>query len=85
MLFFTYDLEHYRDTLRGFYFDFEKDSPGPLISTSEELVTAIRNIDEVSAEYEERFARFHHLFCDLDDGEASKRVVDRMLEQAKEI
>ncbi|WP_149548532.1 bifunctional glycosyltransferase/CDP-glycerol:glycerophosphate glycerophosphotransferase [Streptomyces marokkonensis] len=85
MLFFTYDLEHYRDTLRGFYFDFEKDSPGPLIATSEELVTAIRDIDKVSAEYEERFARFHHLFCDLDDGHASKRVVDRMIEQAKEV
>lgn len=85
MLFFTYDLEHYRDTLRGFYFDFEKDSPGPLISTSEELVTAIRDIDKVSEEYAERFERFHHLFCDLDDGEASKRVVDRMLEQAKEV
>ncbi|MGW5093323.1 bifunctional glycosyltransferase/CDP-glycerol:glycerophosphate glycerophosphotransferase [Streptomyces nodosus] len=84
MLFFTYDLEHYRDTLRGFYFDFEKDSPGPLIATSEELVTAIRDIDSVAAEYQDRFARFHHLFCDLDDGHASGRVLDRMLEQAKE-
>ncbi|MGX4692251.1 bifunctional glycosyltransferase/CDP-glycerol:glycerophosphate glycerophosphotransferase [Streptomyces sp. JNUCC 63] len=85
MLFFTYDLEHYRDTLRGFYFDFEKDSPGPLIATSEELVAAIRDIDSVAAEYQDRFARFHHLFCDLDDGHASQRVVDRMLEQAKEV
>ncbi|GAT80292.1 glycosyl transferase family A [Streptomyces sp. F-3] len=85
MLFFTYDLEHYRDTLRGFYFDFEKDSPGPLLFTSEELVTAILNIDKVTAEYKERFERFHHLFCDLDDGHASRRVVDRMLEQAKEV
>jgi CDP-glycerol glycerophosphotransferase len=85
MLFFTYDLEHYRDTLRGFYFDFEQDSPGPLIATSEELVTAIRDIDRVSVKYQERFDRFHHLFCDLDDGHASKRVVDRMLEQAKEV
>ncbi|MFD7991838.1 bifunctional glycosyltransferase/CDP-glycerol:glycerophosphate glycerophosphotransferase [Streptomyces mexicanus] len=85
MLFFTYDLEHYRDTLRGFYFDFEQDSPGPLIFTSKELVDAIRDIDQVSAEYKERFARFHHLFCDLDDGHASARVVDRMLEQAKEL
>ncbi|WP_411079019.1 CDP-glycerol glycerophosphotransferase family protein [Streptomyces sp. cmx-18-6] len=84
MLFFTYDLEHYRDTLRGFYFDFEKDSPGPLIPTSEELVSAIRDIDKVSAEYQERFDRFHHLFCDLDDGHASGRVVDRMLELARE-
>lgn len=85
MLFFTYDLEHYRDTLRGFYFDFEKDSPGPLISTSEELVTAIQDIDKVFTEYQDRFERFHHLFCDLDDGHASARVVDRMLEQAREI
>ena len=29
MLFFTYDLEHYRDQLRGFYFDFEAEAPGP--------------------------------------------------------
>ncbi|MFF8590521.1 CDP-glycerol glycerophosphotransferase family protein [Streptomyces sp. NPDC015220] len=85
MLFFTYDLEHYRDKLRGFYFDFEKDSPGPLVFTSEELVTSIRDIDEVSKRYQDRFERFHHLFCDLDDGHASARVVDRMLEQAKEL
>ncbi|GGX51079.1 bifunctional glycosyltransferase/CDP-glycerol:glycerophosphate glycerophosphotransferase [Streptomyces minutiscleroticus] len=84
MLFFTYDLEHYRDTLRGFYFDFEKDSPGPLVATSKELVDALRDIDRVSAEYQDRFERFHHLFCDLDDGHASARVVDRMIEQARE-
>ncbi|MGW3492304.1 bifunctional glycosyltransferase/CDP-glycerol:glycerophosphate glycerophosphotransferase [Streptomyces sp. NPDC001020] len=83
MLFFTYDLEHYRDTLRGFYFDFEQDSPGPLVFNSKELVDAIRDIDRVSAEYQDRFDRFHHLFCDLDDGHASARVVDRMLEQAR--
>ncbi|NED09853.1 hypothetical protein G3I55_50455, partial [Streptomyces sp. SID6648] len=58
MLFFTYDLEHYRDTLRGFYFDFEQDSPGPLIDNSKELVDAIRDIDQVQAEYQERFDRF---------------------------
>ena len=29
MLFFTYDLEHYRDKLRGFYFDFEARGAGP--------------------------------------------------------
>ncbi|MDQ0990890.1 bifunctional glycosyltransferase/CDP-glycerol:glycerophosphate glycerophosphotransferase [Streptomyces sp. V3I7] len=85
MLFFTYDLEHYRDTLRGFYFDFEQDSPGPLVFTSKELVDAIRDIDAVSAEYQDRFDRFHHLFCDLDDGNASARVVDRMLEQSREL
>ncbi|PJE94256.1 glycosyl transferase family A [Streptomyces carminius] len=84
MLFFTYDLEHYRDTLRGFYFDFEQDAPGPLIRTSEELVTAIRDIDQVMEEYQERYERFQSLFCDLDDGHASERVVDQMLKTAEQ-
>ncbi|WP_432149211.1 CDP-glycerol glycerophosphotransferase family protein [Streptomyces sp. bgisy029] len=79
MLFFTYDLEHYRDTLRGFYFDFTSRAPGPLIKTSEDLVAAIRNIDEVSEEYQEKYARFRDDFCEPSDGRAAARVVDRML------
>ncbi|MBN0046295.1 CDP-glycerol glycerophosphotransferase family protein [Streptomyces actuosus] len=83
MLFFTYDLEHYRDRLRGFYFDFENDAPGPLIHTSEELIDAIRDIDRVSDKYRAEYDRFHTLFCDLDDGHAAERVADLMFEQAR--
>ncbi|MEV2258245.1 CDP-glycerol glycerophosphotransferase family protein [Streptomyces anulatus] len=79
MLFFTYDLEHYRDTLRGFYFDFTSRAPGPLIKTSEDLVSAIRNIGEVSEEYKEKYAQFRVDFCEPSDGRAAARVVDRML------
>ncbi|MHC5261657.1 bifunctional glycosyltransferase/CDP-glycerol:glycerophosphate glycerophosphotransferase [Streptomyces sp. UC4497] len=85
MLFFTYDLDHYRDTLRGFYFDFEADSPGPLLRTSQELIEAIRDIEKVHIAHQDRFARFQRQFCDLDDGRAAARVVDRMLEQAQEV
>ncbi|GGY83842.1 hypothetical protein GCM10010327_12610 [Streptomyces nitrosporeus] len=84
MLFFTYDLEHYRDTLRGFYFDFTSRAPGPLIKTSEELVDAIRNIDDVSAKYQEKYDRFKADFCEPSDGLASARVVDRMLTVGKD-
>ena len=80
MLFFTYDLEHYRDTLRGFYFDFEKRAPGPLVSTSAELVAAIQDLDRVSAEHAEAYEAFRESFCDLDDGGAAGRVIDRMFE-----
>ena len=38
MVFFTYDLERYRDHVRGFYFDFGAEAPGPLLRTSEEVV-----------------------------------------------
>ncbi|MFE7587503.1 CDP-glycerol glycerophosphotransferase family protein [Streptomyces gardneri] len=84
MLFFTYDLEHYRDRLRGFYFDFEQDAPGPLVETSDDLIQAIREIDEVAVEYQEKYDEFHHQFCDLDDGHAAGRVADLMFKIAKE-
>jgi len=79
ILFFTYDLEHYRDALRGFYFDFEATAPGPLLHTSEELVGALRDLAPVVDRYAPAYAAFREAFCDLDDGSASVRVVDRML------
>ncbi|MFD3648609.1 CDP-glycerol glycerophosphotransferase family protein [Streptomyces cyaneofuscatus] len=79
MLFFTYDLEHYRDTLRGLYFDFTTRAPGPLLKTSEELVKAIRDVDTVQADYREKYAQFKKDFCEPGDGLATARVVDRML------
>ncbi|MEV0845806.1 CDP-glycerol glycerophosphotransferase family protein [Streptomyces sp. NPDC049954] len=85
MLFFTYDLEHYRDTLRGFYFDFEREAPGPMLSDSQELITAIRNVDVVSETYSDRYRRFHERFCAQDDGGASHRVADRMLELGSQL
>ncbi|MFD3699175.1 CDP-glycerol glycerophosphotransferase family protein [Streptomyces sp. NPDC058646] len=79
ILLFTYDLEHYRGTLRGFNFDLEEKAPGPLLADSESLIEAVRNADSVGAQYAEARAAFRAEFCDLDDGEATKRVVDRML------
>lgn len=79
MLFFTYDLEHYRDRLRGFYFDFVERAPGPLLPTSDELIAALRDVDAMSAPYERAYDDFRAEFCDLDDGQAARRVVDRML------
>ncbi|MFR9757880.1 CDP-glycerol glycerophosphotransferase family protein [Streptomyces sp. TR06-5] len=79
MLFHTYDLEHYRDELRGFYFDFEQRAPGPLLSSSQELIAALRDVDAVAVAHHEMYAEFRRSFCDLDDGTAAARVADRML------
>jgi CDP-glycerol glycerophosphotransferase len=76
ILFFTYDLEHYRDELRGFYFDLTAAAPGPLLSTSEKLISAIRDVDAVTTEYRESYTRFRQTFCHLEDGHATDRVLD---------
>ncbi|MGY1706120.1 CDP-glycerol glycerophosphotransferase family protein [Geodermatophilus sp. SYSU D00697] len=76
MLFYTYDLEYFRDELRGFYFDLEEVAPGPLLSTSKDVVEAIADLDAVAARHAERYARFRETFCHLEDGHAAERVLD---------
>jgi CDP-glycerol glycerophosphotransferase len=76
LLFFTYDLDDYRDRLRGFYFDLAEVAPGPLIATSKELLTAIADIDAVTAAHADRYASFRQTFCALEDGHATERVLD---------
>ena len=82
MLFHTYDLEHYRDTLRGFYVDFENRAPGPLIPTSAGVVAALRDVESATAAHREAYDAFRESFCDADDGTAAARVADRMLKEA---
>ncbi|GAA3738663.1 CDP-glycerol glycerophosphotransferase [Spinactinospora alkalitolerans] len=78
MLFFTYDLEDYRDNLRGFYFDFDATAPGPLLTTSDQVIEAVRDVDEVHAGHKARYDAFVNRFCPLDDGKAAARIVDRL-------
>ncbi len=78
MLFFTYDLDLYRDDLRGFYFDFEAEAPGPLLATSEEVLAAIGNIDAAAGQYRAAYQKFTEKFCPLDDGKAGARACDRI-------
>jgi CDP-glycerol glycerophosphotransferase len=78
MLFFTYDLADYRDNLRGFYFDFEAEAPGPLLATSDEVIAAVRDAGPVAASYRDAYERFAARFASLDDGKAGARVCDRL-------
>jgi CDP-glycerol glycerophosphotransferase len=76
IVFFTYDLEHYRDELRGFYFDFAADAPGPLTRTTGELIEALSDLEGVRVRYADRYRSFRARFCALEDGHATERVVD---------
>ncbi|MGO9161511.1 MAG: CDP-glycerol glycerophosphotransferase family protein [Streptosporangiaceae bacterium] len=78
MVFFTYDLESYRDNLRGFCFDFESEAPGPLLATTGEVAAAIRDIGAVGDQYRGAYSAFAAKFCPLDDGKAGARACDRI-------
>ena len=74
ILFFTYDLEKYRDTLRGFYIDMESELPGPLVFTNDEIIHSIKNIDQVQEQYKEKYDEFYDRFCGWENGNASKKI-----------
>ena len=76
LLFYTYDLDYFRDELRGFYFDLAEVAPTPLFGTSEELVSALADVDRLAADTADSYARFRETFCALEDGRATERVLD---------
>ncbi|TQN44319.1 CDP-glycerol glycerophosphotransferase [Blastococcus colisei] len=75
LLLYTYDYERFRDQLRGFYFDLEAVAPTPLLGSSKELIDAIVDIETITAQHEERYARFRETFCHLEDGGATERAL----------
>ncbi|HET7661784.1 MAG TPA: CDP-glycerol glycerophosphotransferase family protein [Oryzihumus sp.] len=79
IVFYTWDLESYRDDLRGFYFDFEKEAPGPLLRTTEQVVAALSSLDSVSEQYADAYAAFRERFTEREDGGASARFIERFL------
>lgn len=72
ILFYMYDLDSYRNEIRGFYISLE-DLPGPIIETEEEL------IQELNREflYDEKYKAFNEKFTYLEDGKATQRVIER--------
>ncbi|MEU1487026.1 CDP-glycerol glycerophosphotransferase family protein [Streptomyces sp. NPDC005752] len=81
MLFHTYDLEHYRDTVRGFCLDFETRAPGPLLVTTQEVVRALRAAPDSADLHADAYESFRRDHCGTADGEAARRVVDRLLDE----
>ena len=81
ILFYVYDFEKYRDTLRGFYFDMESRCPGPLLYTSREVADALLDIDGIRDAYADKYMAFTDDFCYLDDGHAAQRIVDAVFSE----
>ncbi len=77
LLFYAYDLEYYRDELRGFYFDIGVDPPGPIARSEDELVAALSALERTDSCYRQAYERFRATYSYLEDGHATERVIAR--------
>ncbi|MGB4659809.1 MAG: CDP-glycerol glycerophosphotransferase family protein [Mobilitalea sp.] len=74
MLFFCYDLEEYKDTLRGFYFDFIEEAPGPIAITTQDLIYDILHYNP--SDHKVKQEAFYQKFNHADDGRASEKIIE---------
>ena len=74
MYFYCYDLEKYKDVLRGFYFDFENNAPGPISLSTAELILDIKH--EEHEAYTDKYAEFVSAYNPWDNVNSSKNVLD---------
>lgn len=77
IIFYMYDLEAYRDDIRGFYFDISE-LPGTIVRTEDELINKIEDLIK-NFKYDEKYKKFNETYNYLDDGNASKRVIEKII------
>lgn len=78
IIFYVYDIDEYRDKLRGFYFDIEHRAPGPLVKTTEGVIEAVQEAEAGGFSVPPSFEAFYERFCYLEDGHATERVVQEV-------
>jgi CDP-glycerol glycerophosphotransferase len=76
VIFYMYDLDVYKDELRGLYMDLSE-LPGPVVRTQEELTEKIRGLDEWTCtdDYLQKYDDFVAKFAPYEDGQSAARVV----------
>ncbi len=79
MIFFVPDMDDYRDSVRGVYFDLSEVAPGPVVATQQEVLSSIRSMSEDAPRYEAAYLAWRERFNALDDGNSAQRVLDRLL------
>lgn len=74
MIFFAYDLETYKNNLRGFYFDFNDEAPGPIVYNSDQLIKSLENLDKIKQKYKNKMKRFKKKYCQYEQGNSCEQI-----------
>ncbi|GAA4373736.1 CDP-glycerol glycerophosphotransferase family protein [Paeniglutamicibacter cryotolerans] len=79
IILYAYDLLEYSTSVRGLYFDYAEWAPGPIVTSLEELGSAISNSELFRVTLQPRYRSFQQRFCPWEDGKATQRLLDALL------
>ena len=77
IIFYMYDLEKYKNEIRGFYLDLNE-LPGKITTKEDELINEIKNIEN-NFKYDEKYITFNKKYNYLDEKNISKKVINKMI------
>ena len=78
ILFYMYDLQEYKEEVRGFYLDINKDLPGKIFEDEDMLLKEIKNIEKYKQSNLNRLDEFNKKYNYLQDGFATEKVIRRV-------
>lgn len=79
ILFYMYDLDNYKNNLRGLYLDIDKDLPGQVVKYEEDLLKIIVNDMHNFEDIKEMRKNFIKNYHGSELGDASKKIINNLI------
>src|SRR5699024_12229545 len=67
--FYAYDIEKYKEKLRGFYIDYFHELPGPIFTNTDEVIEGLNHFAYYAQQYSDKINSFHNKFCSIENGD----------------
>ena len=80
MIFYAYDEKHYENGLRGFYFDYWHELPGPIANNEAELLSDVKDVINNNFKVTDivAFKKFQDKFLQWEQGNASSQIAEKI-------
>ena len=83
IILYSYDLDEYKNEIRGFYYEYESFVPGPIVKTENQLIKEIKNYDELKSRNSNRVKNFAKKFNQREEKSSSQLAVELLLSSNK--
>lgn len=78
--FYCYDLDEY-NKMRGFYFNLEKEAPGPIVKNTSNLFRVIAKNEQYWKKYGQKYQAFQKRFAPLDGPNRAEKVYKKFFKR----
>uniref|UniRef100_UPI00194F7367 CDP-glycerol glycerophosphotransferase family protein n=1 Tax=Staphylococcus sp. GDY8P97P TaxID=2804428 RepID=UPI00194F7367 len=68
LFFYAYDIDKYKEKLRGFYIDYFHELPCPIFTYTDEVIVGFNHFAYYAQQYSDKINSFHYKFCSIENG-----------------